>query len=218
MKKNIYVLVLLIFNQINLNAQDAINVKITGTLEPFGGIYNYNGIENGKNKYSKESIVDNEIYITNIVLRVNTNVGSAWVLEDNKPDTGGDKEVGFYNLNVPDGLLPPTEGWIISLDPDLSGTMTIEINNLALNDINKPKNSFLPYPNPAINDITIKNTINPTETFRYEIIDMSGRQVKSGEAVFNEKLNVEDMKTGNHILQIIGKNGNISYQNLINKL
>ncbi len=49
MKKIIFILVLIISFQNNINAQSPINVIITGECSNASGTYTYNGLVNGKN-------------------------------------------------------------------------------------------------------------------------------------------------------------------------
>lgn len=72
-----------------------------------------------------------------------------------------------------------------------------------LNLDNTHKDSkVLIYPNPSNNLITIQSKQNSTESFEYKIIDLTCRIVKSGNSKFNEQISIENLTSGNYIIQI----------------
>lgn len=58
------------------------------------------------------------------------------------------------------------------------------------------------YPNPAKNEFTISKSGIVEESFEFSIIDYLGRVIKTGKAVFDEKVNIESLSSGNYILQL----------------
>ena len=66
MKKKIFILLLIISFQNNLNAQNPINVIITGECSRFSGTYTYNGLVNGKNNYTQTFIIDVESVVIGV--------------------------------------------------------------------------------------------------------------------------------------------------------
>ena len=153
MKKKIFILLLIISFQNNLNAQNPINVIITGECSRFSGTYTYNGLVNGKNNYTQNFIID----VESVVIGVGFD-NIKWVLY-----AAGDlTDDGFSNIAVPVGLLPPFTGWVNT--QCLDGTMIIE-QNLSTNDFENFNSKILVYPNPTNNFITIKNDGNSSEKF-----------------------------------------------------
>lgn len=62
--------------------------------------------------------------------------------------------------------------------------------------------SFLLYPNPANDFIKIQKNETSAIAFEYKIVDLVGRVVKTGKSSYNEKISIENLKTGNYIIQI----------------
>ena len=62
--------------------------------------------------------------------------------------------------------------------------------------------------------ITIQNKESSLESFEYKIVDFTGRNVKSGNSKFNQKIDIESLKNGNYIIQIETDKG----EKLIEKL
>lgn len=71
------------------------------------------------------------------------------------------------------------------------------------------------YPNPSNNYITIQHKQNLTENYDYSIIDLIGRIVKSGKSKFNELINIENLTSGNYIIQIETEKGEKFTEKLI---
>lgn len=68
-----------------------------------------------------------------------------------------------------------------------------------------PNSKFISYPNPAEHFITIRNSQN--ESFVYQIFDLSGKLIKTGKSKTNEKIDIQNLKKGNYILQLESENG-----------
>ena len=71
------------------------------------------------------------------------------------------------------------------------------------------------YPNPANNIISINSVNNLLENFEYNIIDLVGRIVKKGNSKLNQEINIEDLNSGNYIIQIKTENGEVLSEKLI---
>jgi hypothetical protein len=195
MKKIIFILLLIISFQNNLNAQNPINVIITGECSYVSGTYTYNGLVNGKNNYTQTFVIDGESVVIGVGF---DNV--KWVLYAD----GDLTDDGFSNIAVPTGLLPPFTGWVNT--GCLDGTMIID-QNLSTNDFESFNGKILIYPNPTNNFITIKNEENSSEYFKYKIFDLTGRNIISGNSKFNEQINVESLTIGNYLIQLETENG-----------
>ena len=65
-----------------------------------------------------------------------------------------------------------------------------------------------------MNYITNKNKESSSENFEYKIVDFTGRNVRSGNSKFNQKIDIESLKNGNYIIQIETDKG----EKLIEKL
>lgn len=202
MRKIIFIIMLIISFQNNLNAQSPINVIITGDCSDVSGSYTFNGVVNGKNNYTKTFVIDGE----SIVFGVGFD-NTKWVLY-----TDGDlTDDGFSNIAVPPGLLPPFTGRVnIQCE---NGTMIIE-QNLSTNDFENFNSKILVYPNPTNNFITIKSKKKSAENFRYKIFDITGRNVINGNSKFNEQINVESLNIGNYIIQLETENGQKSTEKI----
>lgn len=74
------------------------------------------------------------------------------------------------------------------------------------NDIN---NQIGIYPNPVNETITVSNSKNAVASFKYKILDVTGRIIKNGTSKYNIKINIEELNKGNYIIQIIENEGNI---------
>lgn len=203
MKKIIFILVLIISFQNNLNAQSPINVIITGECSVVSGTYTYNGLVNGKNNYTQTFVIGGE----SIVIGVGFD-NIKWVLYAD----GDLTDVGFSNIAVPAGLLPPLMGWVNTQCEN--GTMIIE-QNLSTNDFENFNSKILVYPNPTNNFITIKSEKNSAENFKYKIFDITGRNIISSNSKFNEQINIESLTSGNYIIQIETENGEKFTEKLI---
>jgi hypothetical protein len=206
MKKIIYILFLsVLFYQNNLTAQSPINVIITNICSDVSGSYLFNGLVNGKNNYTLTINDMGYIYVIGVGF---DNI--KWVLY-----LDGDlTDYGFSNSAVPSGVLPPFTGWVPFADNcDSTGTMIIE-QSLSTIDIEGFNKKTLIFPNPSMSFITIQNKESSSESFEYKIVDFTGRNVKSGNSKFNQKIDIESLKNGNYIIQIETDKG----EKLIEKL
>ena len=195
MKKIIFIVLLIISFQNNLNAQNPITVIITGECSNASGTYTYNGLVNGKNNYTQTFVIDGEIIVIGVGF---DNI--KWVIY-----TGGNlTDAGFSNIAVPAGLLPPFTGWVKT--QCMGGTMIIE-QNLSTNEFENFSDKILVFPNPTNNFITIENEENSSEYFKYKIFDLMGRPIIGGNSKFNEEINVESLTIGNYIIQLETENG-----------
>jgi Secretion system C-terminal sorting domain len=202
MKKIFLIFSLLILSQ--AQAQNPINIQITGSCNAYySGTYVYSGLVNGKNSYSKNFLFQGYNFVFSVAFD-----NTKWVLHV-EPDLA---ETLFINNTVPAGLLPPSTGWSLTECPD--GTMTIE-GVLSLNDNNEDKNNLSFYPNPTRDYLAISSTKNSSTSFTYQLIDITGRNVTAGAALYNEKINIANLETGNYIIQIKDENGKISNGKLI---
>jgi hypothetical protein len=186
---------LLIFNTFSLKAQNSLNVQITGDCFEVSAVYDYIGILNGKNQYSKDLIIQSFPVTMNIRFD-----GIKWILWANSSPT----ESGFINTNVTSSLIAPLIGW--QNNTCTNGTLTIS-EILATNQFENNKIAI--YPNPTSDYITIQNTENQTESLNFKIIDLTGRVLKSDSINNNEKINVEELISGNYIVQIQNESNKI---------
>ncbi len=207
MKKYIYILFLsVLFYQNNLTAQSPINVIITNICSDVSGSYLFNGLVNGKNNYTLTINDMGYIYVIGVGF---DNI--KWVLY-----LDGDlTDYGFSNSAVPSGVLPPFTGWVpVAVNCDSTGTMTIE-QSLSTIDIEGFNKKTLIFPNPSMSFITIQNKESSSESFEYKIVDFTGRNVKSGNSKFNQKIDIESLKNGNYIIQIETDKGEMLTEKLI---
>jgi len=207
MKKIIYILFLsVLFYQNNLTAQSPINVIITNICSDVSGSYLFNGLVNGKNNYTLTINDMGYIYVIGVGF---DNI--KWVLY-----LDGDlTDYGFSNSAVPSGVLPPFTGWVPFADNcDSTGTMIIE-QSLSTIDIEGFNKKTLIFPNPSMSFITIQNKESSSESFEYKIVDFTGRNVKSGNSKFNQKIDIESLKNGNYIIQMETDKGEMLTEKLI---
>lgn len=76
--------------------------------------------------------------------------------------------------------------------------------------------SFSIFPNPAKDEVNIKLK-NQSDSGKYSMYDMSGKLVKAGEITGNTKIRTDEFQTGNYIITIQLKNGEIYNEKLIIK-
>lgn len=65
------------------------------------------------------------------------------------------------------------------------------------------------YPNPANAYIIIDNSNEAIESFTFKIADMTGRVIARGNSMYNEKINIESLTTGNYIIKIEDESGKV---------
>lgn len=68
--------------------------------------------------------------------------------------------------------------------------------------------------NPTNDFVTLYDN-QKNESFKYIILDLTGRILKRGNARFNEQINIENLTNGNYIIQIETKNGKKLTEKLI---
>lgn len=76
--------------------------------------------------------------------------------------------------------------------------------------------SFSIFPNPAKDEVNIKLK-NLSDSGKYSMYDMSGKLVKSGEIKSNTKIRTDEFQTGNYVITVQLKNGEIYNEKLIIK-
>lgn len=97
----------------------------------------------------------------------------------------------------------------LDIDNIMSGNQPLSTENFKVDKILKI------FPNPA-NDIIIVNSDNSLlDNFEYSIIDLVGRVIKNGISKLNQEINIGDLNSGNYIIQIKSKNGEILSDKLI---
>ncbi len=202
MKKTILIIFLVVF-QLQVNAQSAIDVVITGDCSPFSGTYQFNGLVNGKNNYVQTFMVDSEPQIVAVGFD-----NSQWVLYGN----GDLTDYGFSNIAVPEGNLPPYVGWVNTQCQ--SGTMTINLNLAVVDQNNFEKNVML-VPNPAQQYLTIAQSNNDGTALQYEIVDIMGRIVSKGASQFGNHISIEKLPNGLYTVKIKNKTGQVTSKKLI---
>jgi hypothetical protein len=95
-----------------------------------------------------------------------------------------------------------------------SGLVKMSLNNLGLEEVSFVK-KLLIYPNPTKNIFTVNNIENAFSNFEYRIFDLTGRIIKNGESKFNEQINIENLTSGNYIIQIETEDRKITTEKLI---
>jgi hypothetical protein len=184
-------------------SQEPITVTIEGSCNFASGIFNYNGLVNGKNNYVQTVIDEGTPFVIGVGFD-----GVKWVLYAD----GDLTDDGFDNIAVPSTLLPPFTGWVNSGCVD--GTMTISQN---LNTADQYLKNTTLYPNPSSDYITFENATSENSSFSYIIYDLVGRSVAVGNSKFNEKISIEKLTIGNYLIQIKNEEGKISNNKLIKK-
>ncbi len=202
MKKLLLLLFFGLINQNFVNAQEPINVEIVGDCQFVSGIYEFNGIVNNKNNYVQTFVIDGISSVVGVGFD-----GAKWVLYGD----GDLTSTGYENIAVPVGMLPPFIGW--TRTECLDGTMTVS-QSLSTNNT-KIATKISVYPNPSTNFVIVENSKNNNNLFDYNILDITGRIVFSGNAKYNEKINTESLTKGNYILEIKDNEGQVYNKKLI---
>ncbi|MFD2891369.1 T9SS type A sorting domain-containing protein [Flavobacterium chuncheonense] len=89
-----------------------------------------------------------------------------------------------------------------------------EPNPLSSENFNE-NNTITVYPNPTKNTLTIKKHKATTENFKYNIIDVTGRNVKKGTSKFSDYINIENISDGIYTILIETTNGEKLSQKII---
>lgn len=112
--------------------------------------------------------------------------------------------VYYFGFNYIDG-----DPWMLRVD-DLSITLQ---STLSASEVEHLKNDVEVYPNPATDDLLVKNSQKNTGA---EILDISGRVVLSLEKI-NEKIDVSQLVKGTYFLVIKNEDGTLSKTKFIKK-
>lgn len=165
MKTILYYITFIVLISTSAFAQDPITVTITGDCTTLTGTYDFTGLINGKNNYYAEFIIDGE----DVVLQIGFD-GTKWVFY-----TDNDLEdFGFFNVNVPNGLLPPNTGW--QVEYCINGTLIIEGGVAATTNL-EINNNFYIY-QISTDYLKIKfDTIINSPFLKIEIYDIFGKSI-----------------------------------------
>ena len=88
---------------------------------------------------------------------------------------------------------------------------------LGLDDLNNNENNYLTiFPNPSKDNLIIKHKLNSTTNFNYEIVDLNGRIIQSGNSKFNKKIKIE-LPTGTYIIYLESELGEKNSKKIIVK-
>lgn len=133
---------------------------------------------------------------------------------------------GTYNTfrtKKMDGIFPEytwykenTNNAILNVAFGSSGVVSVKFYqyfDLGLEENKNNKTTI--YPNPSTSFIIIQNLEKQVDNFNYKIFDITGRTVKSANANYDEKINIEDLTNGNYIIQIISENGKKANKKLL---
>lgn len=116
-------------------------------------------------------------------------------------------------------------GGTFSNDGDVSGNHgdsdiwfgKINISNLAIEENNPTNSSLTIAPNPATNYFTIDLLGDFYKLKSCAIFDLHGKKVKEVNTTITNKINIENLATGNYIIQIETEKGEMIYKKLIKK-
>ena len=89
-------------------------------------------------------------------------------------------------------------------------------NSLSSSEINKDENTIIVFPNPTNEFVTV-NDNHTNKSFEYKILDLTGTMLNIGNARFNEQINIENLTSGNYLIQIEIENGKKFTKKLIKK-
>ena len=127
----------------------------------------------------------------------------------------GSGSEGVEEMRILHSSVPSWEAEPIVATLDIDNIMA-ESQALGTNEF-RTGTSVKLYPNPASDIITIYSDTNTVESFTYNIIDLAGRVVKSGNAELNHEINIQDLNPGNYILQLKTENGITINEKLLKK-
>ena len=130
--------------------------------------------------------------------------GNVLGINDDHPDCGVSSKLTANTLGI-DSVYVIVDGWSFSMGPyDIS----INPETLEINEINQ--NNFKVTPNPATNNIKIKNykgLIN--------IIDSQGKSIFSQELKINQHIDVSCLSSGLYFIELISNNKKITQKLII---
>lgn len=183
-------IILLIFSFLNfiVFSQNSINVNITQDCSAISSQYNFVGMFNGKEKFSK-TFTNGTQSETFSVLYSNTNI---WIIQNES-----NQEIGFYNNNL-NGNLPPSNNWINS-ECD-NGNMSITFN-LGIKNINLFKSNY---------DYNSQNIVVVKEDNLQEIkiINSIGLKIKEYNNIKNN-IDLRDLNVGIYFVILKNNQGQI---------
>jgi len=156
---------------------------------------------------SVTSIEDNAFKNCTSLVSVNVNWTTPLPLSSNSGVFQGVTLSGVA-LNVPAGTLSAYQNANIWKN---FGTIALGLNNFE-NHI-----ELKLYPNPTANYFSISNPNDLENNFNYKIFDIRGIVVLKGVSKYNQHLNVENLKSGNYIIQVELKNNQRITKKLIKK-
>ncbi len=123
-----------------------------------------------------------------------------------------DYQVTFGNHGVDEMriLHSETPSWEAS-----SVVATLDIDNIMAENQSLSTNDFqvieevVIYPNPADDMIRIARSLATGEKFFYQVIDYTGRVITKGESAFETAISVENLASGNYIIDIQTDSGQV---------
>ncbi len=146
------------------------------------------------------------------------------ILEDNITElsdpfnyavTFGSSSQGVEEFRILHSSVPAWESEPIDAILDIDNIIA---ENQPLNVLDYEFNTELKiYPNPSEGVFTVSSNENITEDISYTITDVLGRTVRTGNSKINEEINIQDLNSGNYIVEIKNNSGEISRMKLIKK-
>lgn len=126
-------------------------------------------------------------------------------------NTNGSKTIAFKFTDLGSGNFQ----WVKQTTwPD--GTPLDVVQNLSNEDFGAyVKAKMNVYPNPIKENFKIIFDNSNNESFTYQIYDLTGRQILTGENKTNNEIDVQSLKTGSYILVCKDNNNNISTKKII---
>jgi photosystem II stability/assembly factor-like uncharacterized protein len=138
----------------------------------------------------------NQIYIT-------TEGQGLWISHNINSATPTFSMVPSYPFQQPERVFfnPYVAGeiWVTSFGNGMkTGTVTV---TGAIEFKNEERSSFV-YPNPASNQISFKTELKQGDKMHYEILDISGKIIFSGELKYETELNINSLASGTYIAKL----------------
>lgn len=96
-----------------------------------------------------------------------------------------------------------TDFWIVKLTQDGLSISEFELSNTIL------------YPNPSNKFICLQSNISSDAFFYYKIIDLTGKIVQNNFSKFNDKISIENLTSGNYIIEFVNEKGEIATKKII---
>ena len=138
-----------------------------------------------------------------------TSNGGAWTAFGNTDNTGTPNPTApytqTYTFNTPEGatyayICIGTKGAVSQLQIN---SVSLVYDGPALSTKDSEKPLLTVYPNPATNEVTIKNIQG---AFLYNIYNVSGNLLKTEANQISESINISDLSAGMYFLEIADKN------------